>query len=101
MEISINSSKKTKTTATMKSSIMSTEEEYGYSRFITFGFNSIEMKNLFFFLFFLLHFFLFPMFSVIDRDDENGPAECAAHYTKAQVDGMIFELGNCVHVNVS
>ena len=39
---SINSSKKTKTTATMKSTVTSTEEEYGYS-------SSIDRKNSDFF----------------------------------------------------
>ena len=42
MGTSINSSKKTKTTATMKSTVTSTEEEYGYS-------SSIDRKNSDFF----------------------------------------------------
>ncbi|KAH7422400.1 hypothetical protein KP509_12G007000 [Ceratopteris richardii] len=35
-----------------------------------------------------------------DEDaEESGPSKCVAHYSRAEVDGTIYELGNCVHVH--
>eukprot|EP00250_Pteridium_aquilinum_P019784 c24569_g1_i1 orf=241-3057(-) len=32
-------------------------------------------------------------------DEASGPSKCIAHYSKAEVDGTVYELGNCVFVH--
>jgi hypothetical protein len=99
----------TRATVTVKSAMASSEEEYGFLAFAFSLSRSIRKIRIPFcaFAFLSLHIFLILVttvsvfFSIFLRNDQNGAADCAAHYSKAQVDGTIFELGNCVHVNVS